>query len=248
MYGTTRSAEYCDELKLIGITPILIESFSEPKSAALISSLVANSRVIVSFAPDLKSDSAASGLVASAEKIVYISSTAVYGSVEGIVDETTGTDENSPQARARLEAENLWRSVGANIVRAPGIYGFDSGIHMRLMNGQYKLPGDGSNYVSRVHVNDLANIVLNALAFPEKGQTFLAGDLKPATHLEVVEFLCDRLDLPLPDAIPIEECHYTLRGNRQVNAQKSLHRLGVDLQYPTFKEGYNAAIARFKAQ
>ncbi len=248
MYGTTRSAEYCDELKLTGISPVKIESFSHPDSAEKIRNLSKNSRVIVSFAPHLESDLAASKLVSSAKDIVYISSTAVYGKMQGLVDETTEIDEDSPQSKSRIEAENIWRAIGAKVVRAPGIYGFDSGIHLRLLKGEYKLPGDGSNYVSRIHVNDLANIVLHALDSVERGKIFLAGDLKPATHLEVVEFLCKRLELPLPDSIPIEECHYTLRGNRQVNAEKSLRELGVQLQFPTYVEGYSAAINRFKPE
>lgn len=232
LYGTTRSAARADEIRSLGIQPVIIDSFEN------LGNLLADAFVVVSFPPDPVSDDVACSVAAGASGIVYISSTAVYGKTEGLVDEKTEVDAQSSQARARLDAENKWLQVGASIIRAPGIYGRGSGLHQRLRSGTYRLPGDGSNYVSRIHVDDLARMIMMALNTNQRGQVFLSGDTQPTTHREIVEWLVSRLELPFPESIPLEQCHYTQRGNRKVDAAKSLEKLSVNLRFPSYKEGY----------
>ena len=162
LIGTTRSAEHAESIRAAGIEPLVVPIFtsSEQLKAAL-----RNSFVVVSFPPDPSSDVRASELAeeAGAARIVYISSTSVYGKAEGVIDENTSEDFKSPNAATRLKAEESWWTVGSTIIRAPGIYGRGSGLHHRLLGGQYRLPGDGSNYVSRIHVDDLSAMILKAL-------------------------------------------------------------------------------------
>lgn len=241
LYGTTRSAERAEEISSLGIEPIVFEGFESGKLesvSAVLDPLIDGANVVVSFPPDVQSDVSASHIAARAAGIVYVSSTAVYGKAEGLVNETTKVDEDNPQAQLRLQAERNWLEVGASVIRAPGIYGRGSGLHNRLMSGQYRLPGDGSNFVSRIHVDDLSAMILSALVLKQRKQIFLAGDARPTTHREIVEWLCHRLNLPFPESVPIEQCHYTQRGNRKVDATASLLKLGAVLQYPTYAEGY----------
>lgn len=237
LYGTTRSAERVEEIRSLGMQPVIIESFEN------LGNLLADALVVVSFPPDPESDQVACSVAAKAAGIVYISSTAVYGKTEGLIDEGTEVDAESPQAKGRLDAENKWLQLGASIIRAPGIYGRGSGLHQRLRSGNYRLPGDGSNYVSRIHVDDLAQMIMMALHANARGQVFLSGDAQPTTHREIVEWLVNRLALPFPESIPLDQCHYTQRGNRKVNAAKSLEQLSVTLRFPTYKEGYEHELA-----
>ncbi len=200
--------------------------------------LFSGASVVVSFPPDAESDSFASSLAAGAAGIVYISSTAVYGKAEGVINEDTAVDEETSQAKTRMDAERKWLDVGASVIRAPGIYGRGNGLHQRLLNGNYRLPGDGSNYVSRIHVDDLSSMILSALGSEQKQQVYLSGDLLPTTHREIVEWLVDRLKLPFPESMPLERCHYTQRGNRKVDSSRSLDSLKTVLKYPTYQEGY----------
>ena len=237
LYGTTRSAERVGEIRSLGMQPVIIESFEN------LGNLLADALVVVSFPPDPESDQAACGVAVNAASIVYISSTAVYGRTEGLIDEKTAVDAESPQAKVRLDAENKWLQVGASVIRAPGIYGRGSGLHQRLRSGNYRLPGDGSNYVSRIHVDDLAQMIMMALNINQKGRVFLSGDTQPTTHREIVEWLVNRLALPFPQSMPLDQCHYTQRGNRKIDAAKSLEQLSVTLRFPTYKEGYEHELA-----
>lgn len=232
LYGTTRSAERVAEIRQLGIEPLFIESFDDLETQ------LDDALVVVSFPPDPKSDDAACRSARNAAGIVYISSTAVYGKRECIVNENTDVESESPQAKSRLDAEQKWLQVGASIVRAPGIYGGGNGMHLRLLSGNYRLPGDGSNYVSRIHVHDLSSMILRVLELNKRGQVYLAGDNQPTTHKEIVEWLVQRLNLPFPDSIPLDQCHYTQRGNRRVDASNSMKELGVTLKFPTYKDGY----------
>lgn len=252
LFGTTRSAERQLEILSLGIEPILLEGFEidafgkltsgSVGPAALqsetLSVLLAGAYVVVSFPPDPDADSLACRLAADADRIVYISSTVVYGKTQGVINEDTAVDGESLQSQNRIEAERRWLEVGASVIRAPGIYGRGNGLHQRLLNGTYRLPGDGSNYVSRIHVDDLSAMILSALFLNQKQQVFLSGDSKPTTHREIVEWLVNRLNLPFPESLPLDQCHYTQRGNRRVDASKSLAELGMVLKYPTYVEGY----------
>ena len=81
-------------------------------------------------------------------------------------------------------------------------------------------------------------MILSALFLNQKQQVFLSGDSKPTTHREIVEWLVNLLNLPFPESLPLDQCHYTQRGNRRVDASKSLAELGMVLKYPTYVEGY----------
>ena len=248
LFGTTRSADRAQEILSFGIEPMVVESFEKLRKSAVheegllaeaLRILCSDAYVVVSFPPDAAADLSASQLAARAAGIVYVSSTAVYGKTEGVINEMSPVDDESLQAQTRLEAESKWLEAGASVIRAPGIYGRGSGLHHRLMSGQYRLPGNGSNYVSRIHVDDLSAMILNALLLNQKKQIFLSGDNLPTTHREIVEWLVNRLNLPFPESMPLEQCHYTQRGNRKVDASESLAKLETVLKYPTYVEGYN---------
>src|SRR5580700_5042672 len=94
-----------------------------------------------------------------AERVVYISTAAVYGAA-AVVDENTPVDRGDTRARVRLETEHAvqtgpWSSL---VLRPAAIYGPGRGAHVSLQAGKLKLRGDGSNIVSRIHVDDLAAI------------------------------------------------------------------------------------------
>lgn len=244
LIGTTRDADRTAELQRAGIEPLVVPSpVASADAKILISRAAEGAHVLVSFPPDGESDRRLSSLCANASRIAYISSTAVYGERRGRVDDSTPVDPSTPQARARIEAENIWRSKGAIVLRAPALYGPDSGPHVRLRRGDYRLPGDGEGHVSRIHLFDLATIVMAAFEESAPGTTYVLGDLEPTTHRQAVEWLCTRLRLPLPDSEPLASAHYTARSDRCVDASRVLSKLGVTLRYPSFREGFEACLS-----
>ncbi|HEY9760436.1 MAG TPA: NAD-dependent epimerase/dehydratase family protein [Oculatellaceae cyanobacterium] len=247
VYGSTRSVERLLELEENEISPLLLQFDPSGKLVRTdeIAEIIENADVLVSFPPDANADATLSALCQHAHRIVYLSSTGVYGKLSGVIDESSPVDASSPTAVARLNAEESWRQRGAIVLRAAGMYDKTSGMHHRLRSGSYNIPGDGTNYVSRIHLEDLASIVLAAFRRGLPASIYVVADSKPATHLEVASWLCDKMMMPIPSMVPLESVHESLRGNRQILAQRVLQDLGVDLKYPTFEEGYSGALEAF---
>jgi nucleoside-diphosphate-sugar epimerase len=246
IYGTTRQAAKMQILEEVGINPVLCDLQSR-ESLAAIHEIAANAHVVVSFPPDEVFDALLSQTVSRAAKIVYISSTGVYGGISGIIDEATPVDSENPATTARLRAEQHWRAQGATVLRAPALYDSNYGLHISLITGKFRLPGDGSRYSSRIHLDDLATIVIKALVLAKNGSTYVVGDKTPAPQIEVVRWLCERLELEMPPSIPIEQAHITQQGNRQIKSDKILNDLNVSLKFPSYQDGFEHCIAEYMA-
>lgn len=234
IYGTTRNGDRVADLTALGVQPVLMGAAD---SARELLQLACGAYVLVSFPPDGVSDRALAELVSGAAKIVYISSTGVYGQTSGKINEESAVDSSQ---KARLQAEEIWRASGAIVLRAPGLYSGVDSMLKRITGGDYRIPGDGHNYVSRIHLYDLAQIIMAAFLRAARGVLYVTGDNRPATHLEVVQWLCQKYQLPLPQFAPLEQVHQTLRGNRQIDNSRVLTDLSVTLRYPTFVEGFES--------
>ena len=239
VFGTTRNANKSQVLKSAGIIPFIVPDFFSRQSEKLIEH-IAESDVLVSFPPDGQSDAMFSALCSKAKTIIYISSTSVYGNYSGIVNELTPVDWQSDRSKLRLQAEKFWLEKGAIILRAPGLYGPASGLHLRLRSNSYRLPPQNTNYISRIHLQDLARIILAAFAKPlPSSSIYLVGDIQPAPQIEVVQWLCQKMNLPLPDYCAPDSVPVTLTANRRIDASKILNELNIKLEFPTYKEGYS---------
>lgn len=202
-----------------------------------------STHALVTFPPAGSTDAALAPLLAKARAVTYLSTTGVYEDLEGVIDSSTPVPPPaSPKYAAVLAAEAAYRAVGAAVLRSPGIYGAERGIHLRLARGQFKLSGDGSRYGSRIHVEDLAALLLASAATP--GETFVVGDREPCRQRDMVAWLCAQMGLPFPASAPLAEVHETLRRNRRVDATGALERLGVTLQYPTYREAFARSFSR----
>ena len=180
-------------------------------------------------------------------RVVYLSSTGVYGKTAE-VDATTPRAPATELQRLRADAEDSVRSAVASsvVLRPAAIYGPGRGVHVMLRAGRYRLAGDGSNVVSRIHVDDLAALVHAAADADVEGAWPVADD-GPATAAEVAAFACALLDLPLPPTVDPAEVHETMRFTRRVDGRAIRERLGVRLGYPTYREGLPAAVAAEEA-
>lgn len=193
--------------------------------------------VVITFPPSGGTDAALAPLLLRARAVSYLSTTGVYENLEGVVDDATPLPaQPSPKYAAVLAAEAQYRAVGGAVLRSPGIYGAERGIHVRLARGDFKLSGDGSRYGSRIHVEDLAQLLLASAA--THGETFVVGDLEPCRQRDMVAWLCAQLKLPFPAEVPLSEVHETLRRNRRIDSSRALQRLGVTLRYPSYREAF----------
>ena len=229
--GVVRSDDSASALQARGV-----EATTRAAVEVAVSSVGPETHAIVTFPPSGATDAVLAPLLVGARAVSYLSTTGVYEDLEGVVVDTTPLPpQPSPKYAAVLAAEAAYRAVGAAVLRSPGIYGAERGIHVRLARGDFRLSGDGSRYGSRIHVEDLAALLLASAATP--GETFVVGDLEPCRQRDMVTWLCQKLNLPFPDSAPLSEVHETLRRNRRVDSSRALQRLGVTLKYPTYRDG-----------
>lgn len=174
-------------------------------------------------------------------RLVYFSSTGVYGGARGHVDEDTPVDAAAPGARGRLEAEARYRALGGIALRVAGIYGPGRGTHERLRAGTLRLPESGGGRISRVYVDDLVEAVRTVVARGEPGGVYCVADGRPATQAETVGWLCAHLGLPPPPTVPLESLHPSLRGDRAISPAR-LQALGWRPRYPDFVAGFRALL------
>jgi nucleoside-diphosphate-sugar epimerase len=229
--GTTRSST--PDARFTDIAPL---AASDKRAIARAAD---GAHVVVSFPPDGHSDREFAELVGTAASVVYLSSTAVYATDAGIVTEATPVVTEGARALARLAAEATWLEAGASVLRLPAFYGPDSGLHVSIARGTFRMPGNGENVVSRVHVDDAARFALAALR-ATRGSIILAGDDAPAPVAEVVAFVCELFALPAPLASSGADIPLSLRATRSVQNALSKSRYGVTLSYPSYREGYRA--------
>ncbi|HET9955538.1 MAG TPA: NAD-dependent epimerase/dehydratase family protein [Polyangiaceae bacterium] len=237
--ATTRDAERAHQLEQRGAQVLLAPALP---ASDLLRQVSSESRVLVTFPPDGHTDAALAEALSVCARIVYISSTAVYGAHTGLLDETTPVLPNTPRGERRFAAERVWHDAGATILRAPAIYGPGRGLHLRLTRGDLKLGPNPTNTISRIHRDDLALAALEMLGRKLEHSTYLIGDLEPAPHLEVVNWLATelRLPAPVPDASVTPD--ETLTSDRQVNALRLWHELELRPRYPTYREGLRHCI------
>ena len=229
--ATVRSAANASRLEGKGFT---VTTASVLEVAAGLS--MAGLHAIICFPPDGETDAQLARLITGAAAISYVSSTGVYGELSGVIDDTTVLPPvATPSQAQRLAAEAAYRAVGGTVLRAPGIYGPDRGLHVRVVSGVHRLPGDGAGTLSRIHADDLAALLLASAQV--RGETFVVGDLEPAPQREVVAWICNEYGCPMPPSVPPGEVHESLRRDRKVDGSRALARLGVTLRVPTFKLG-----------
>jgi nucleoside-diphosphate-sugar epimerase len=202
----------------------------------VVAPLGADTHVVVAFPSDGHTDATVAPWLAGAHSVAYISSTGVYGDVRGRIDDSTPLPPASDERGRRLrDAEAQYLAIGATVLRSPGIYGPDRGLHMRILRGEHRIPGDGSRFTSRIHAEDLAQLTLAAAGV--RNETFVVGDECPARHIEVVRYICELHGLPLPAHVPLDSVHASLRADRAVDASRALATLNIKLRYPSYREG-----------
>jgi nucleoside-diphosphate-sugar epimerase len=239
--GTTRSQQRAASLEALGVD---VRCTSTLDARVLGSLDLQGSRVLVTFPPDEETDDAVTRALSSSgpRSVVYISSTGVYGDSKGHIDEGTPTDPREPRQKARLAAEEKYRSRGATILRSAAIYGPGKGLHIRLARHGHSVAEGGTNVVSRIHVEDLARLALAALEKNPKGEVFCVADDAPVPQIEVIDWLCSALHLAPPTHVPRETLPETLRHDRSIDGRKIQRVLGISLLYPTYREGFTACV------
>jgi nucleoside-diphosphate-sugar epimerase len=183
--------------------------------------------------------------------ITYLSATSVYGDHEGQwVDENSETKPTSLNGMARLKSENFWLSLKINknlpvqIFRLSGIYSNESNILIRLTLGTAKLIKKKDHYFSRIHVEDIANILFKSLSKFKSGEIYNISDDKPSPSQEVVLYGSKILNIHNFKIVDYNEIENEMLKNfykdsKKVSNKKIKNLFSYKLKFPTYIEGLN---------
>jgi nucleoside-diphosphate-sugar epimerase len=187
--------------------------------------------------------------------IGYLSTTAVYGDHQGRwVDEDADVAPKSDRAKWRVDAELGWRSLitperAVQIFRLSGIYGPGRNALADLKSGDAKRLTKPGQVFNRIHVDDIAQVLAAAIARPDAGPIFNLADEEPAASEEVVAFAAKLLGHEPPPLKPYAQAQMSEMAksfwteNKRVSAKRINAELGVDLLYPSYREGLLALMA-----
>ena len=172
------------------------------------------------------------------QRLVYVSSTGVYPPADGAwVDESWPVAPLTAAGRARAIAEAAL-PADAIALRVAGIYGPGRGLVDRIRAGTYRIIGDGTAHVSRVHVDDLVEAIIHAGATTFAGPVNVADD-DPAPIGEVADTVAAHFGLPPPprvDPASVDgEVAGMLTANRRIATARMKETLGVQLRYPSWQ-------------
>ncbi|MDA9062732.1 NAD-dependent epimerase/dehydratase family protein [Candidatus Pelagibacter sp.] len=181
--------------------------------------------------------------------ITYLSATSVYGDHKGEwVNENSKTNPISNNGIARLKAENTWISLEKNnklpvqIFRLSGIYSNEKNILVRLKSGDIKLVNKKDHYFSRIHVDDIANILFKSLSKFKPGEIYNLSDDKPASLEEITLFGAKILSIQNPKKININEIENEMLKNfykesKKVSNKKVKNYFNYNLKFPSYIVG-----------
>ena len=189
--------------------------------------------------------------------ITYLSATSIYGDHKGEwVNENSKTNPISNNGIARLKAENAWFSLEKNkkipiqIFRLSGIYSNEKNILIRLKSGGVKLINKKNHFFSRIHVDDISNILFKSLSKFKSGEIYNLSDDKPSTSEEVTLFGAKILNIENIEKIEVDQIKSEMLKNfynesKKVSNKKMKSYFNYNLKFPSYIEGLNYIRSNF---
>jgi hypothetical protein len=186
----------------------------------------------------------------------YLSTTGVYGDRGGgWVDETAQLLPTGERGRRRVSAEEGWlglwqnRGVPVHVFRLAAIYGPGRSAFDALRAGTGRRIDKPGQVFSRIHVADLASVLIASMARPRPGAVYNVCDDDPAPPAAVVAHAAELLGVAPPPLVPFEVARLSPMArsfyddNKRVANRLIKTELGVTLRYPDFRTGLAAILA-----
>ena len=255
--GTTRSPAKAEALRATGIEPLIWPG------TPLAPALAEATHLLTSITPGEDGDPVLAGhrgeIAAAAPHIAwagYLSTTGVYGDhAGGWVDEDCVLAPATARGKARVLAEGEWQALAAasglplHIFRLAGIYGPGRGPFAKVRDGSARRIIKPGQVFSRIHVDDIAQVLAASIARPAPGTAYNVCDDDPAPPEDVIAHAATLLGLPLPPALRYDEAEMTAMArsfyaeSKRVRNDRIKRDLGVRLLYPGYREGLAALLA-----
>ena len=199
------------------------------------------------------------GRASPPDRLVYTSSTGVYGDHDGaFVDEGTPIDPRTEKTRVLAEAERVAiddaadAGIDGTVARFAGLYGPDRYRLDRYLKGPVT-----EGYLNMVHRDDAAGAVAFCLdADAARSEVVVVVDDEPVDKWVFADWLAAECGVDAPPkrtaAERFADPELSAAARRRIETSKRcandrLRSLGYDLAYPTYREGYRAAIEAYRS-
>ena len=248
--GTCRSERGLAELAALGVEPFRFDALPD-------GALDGTTHLLSSVPPDAGGDpvlihhsAALARLAGRLEWAGYLSTTGVYGDSGGAwVGESSPLNPSSPRQARRVAAERAWaETLPIHIFRLAGIYGPGRSAIDQVRAGSARRIDKPDHVFSRIHVDDISNVLVASIARPNPGAVYNVCDDLPAEPAAVVLEACRLLGVEPPPPLPFAEAGLSpmaasfWRDNRRVRNDRIKRELGVTLRYPDYRSGLAACL------
>lgn len=194
----------------------------------------------------------------SPRRLVYTSSTGVFGDHGGNwVTEETPISPTTAKTRVLASAEAIALAadrlygIDGTVARFAGLYGPDRYRLSRYVDGPVT-----EGYLNMVHRDDAAGAVRFLLETDRaRAEVVHVADDEPASKWAFADYLADACGEPEPEKQTTEERlaagDLSAAAERRIRAEKRvandrLRELGYEFRYPTYREGYAAAVDGYR--
>ncbi len=136
-----------------------------------------------------------------------------------------------------------------HIFRLAGIYGPGRSALDALRAGTARRIDKPGQVFSRIHVEDLASVLMASMKQPRPGAVYNVCDDDPAPAEAVVACAAKLLGMPPPPLVPLEAAGLSpmarsfFDDNKRVANRLIKTELGIRLRYPDFRAGLAAILA-----
>ena len=181
------------------------------------------------------------------ERVLFVSSTAVYGDAAGAwIDESVTPEPGGFSGRIMREAEDLLlkRLDGTGttpvVLRLGGIYGPGrTRLIDQVRTGTAVIPAE-PRFTNRIHRDDAASAIVHLCTMSgEPAPVYLGVDNDPAELGDVLRFLAAELGMAVPPTAALGDA----RGGNKRCSNALLRGTGFSFKYPSFREGYRDILA-----
>lgn len=257
--GTTRSPDKAARIEATGVTPLIWPG------ADLAPAIADATHLLLSAGPTAEGDPVLpnwrNAIAAQARRgalkwVGYLSTTGVYGDHQGgWVDEATPLTPSTRRGQWRVAAEAAWQDLAAecdlplHIFRLAGIYGPGRGPFAKVRAGTARRIIKPGQVFSRIHVDDIAQVLAASIARPRPGAIYNLCDNDPAPPQDVIAHAAELLGLPLPEAVDFDTAEMTPMArsfyaeSKRVRNDLIKAELGVVLRHPDYRSGLAALLA-----
>ncbi|KKJ77949.1 hypothetical protein WH95_05910 [Kiloniella litopenaei] len=190
------------------------------------------------------------------EWVGYLSTTGVYGNRDGgVVFEDDPLSPSSPRSKQRAQAEKEWlalvdaHDIPVHIFRLAGIYGPGRNPLDSLKSGRVKQRIDKPGHIfSRIHVEDIANVLEASVNHPRAGRIYNVCDNAPEEPSKVTTYASQLLGIDPPPLVSFDDAEMSPMAktfwldNKRVDNSRIINELGVKLDYPDYQSGLKSLL------